>query len=60
MTSVTLSSFFSGLVSIVLAIYVKMSESLDTSNTVHSSSLKEVIEGLVIYNIKSSSYYITY
>jgi len=56
-TSVTSFSSFSGLVSAVSAIYIEILEDLDTSSTVCSNSLKEVIEELVTHSIKFFSYY---
>ena len=54
--SVTSSSSFSGSVSTVLAICVEMSGGLGTGSTIHSSSLGEVIGGLVTCSVESSSH----
>ena len=56
---VALSSFSSGLVSMVLAIYIEMSGGLGTSSTVHSSGLGEVIRGSVTHDVESSSHHTT-
>ena len=57
---VTSSSFSSGSVSIVLAVYVEISKDLSAGSTVYSSSLEEIIGRLVIYSVESSSYYTTH
>ena len=54
---VTSSSFSSSSVSAVLAVCIEMSGDLDTSNTVHSGGLGEVVGRLVTHGVESFSYH---